>query len=211
MDLFGGHSLVSVIESVGYIGLFLLVFAESGLLLGFILPGDSLLIAAGFVASQGYLNLLVMITVAAVAAIIGDSVGYLFGKKIGPKIFKKEDSWLFHKDHLIKAEEFYEKHGSKTIIIARFIPFVRTFAPLLAGVGKMTYKKFVTYNIIGGITWSISFIVLGFYFGKLVPDVKDFIMPILVVLGVLMVISVLVHFLWRKHQKNKLLKDVAGE
>jgi membrane-associated protein len=127
MGIFEGENLINLIKAVGHLGLFAIVFAESGLLFGFFLPGDSLLFTAGFLASQGHLNIFAVDILVWVAAILGDNVGYAFGKKVGPRIFKKEDSLLFHKDNLMRAEKFYEEHGPKTIIFARFMPVIRTF------------------------------------------------------------------------------------
>lgn len=188
MDFFSGENLINLIKTVGYVGLFFIVFAESGLLIGFFLPGDSLLFTAGFLAGTGILNVYALIVITAVAAILGDSTGYAFGLKVGPKIFKREDSMLFHRNNLEKAQQFYKVHGAKTIVLARFIPFVRTFAPILAGVGKMEYGKFLTYNLIGGILWSVSMPVAGFFLGKVVPDIDQYLLPI--ILGII-VVSVL--------------------
>ena len=129
--------LIAIIKTTGYIGIFSIIFAESGLLIGLFFPGDSLLFTAGFLASQGFLRISILMAGSFVAAVIGDSVGYSFGLRMGPKIFKKEDSFFFHKDHLLRAQNFYAKHGGKAIILARFMPIVRTFAPILAGVGNM--------------------------------------------------------------------------
>jgi membrane-associated protein len=201
MDFFSGENLIALIKAVGYIGLFLIIFAESGLLIGFFLPGDSLLFTAGFLASQGYLNIYGLIVLVAAAAIIGDSVGYTFGLKVGPKIFKKEDSLLFHKDNLMKAEKFYEDHGPKTIVLARFIPFVRTFAPILAGVGKMHYKTFLSYNIIGGLLWAISIPIAGFFLGRLIPDIDKYLLPIILGIIVLSVAPSLYHLIRSRKKK----------
>ena len=164
--------IVTLVETVGYVGLFAIIFAESGLFFGFFFPGDSLLFTAGLLASQGYFNFYILAIILAVAAIAGDSVGYLFGKKIGPKIFKKEDSFFFHKKHIEKTHSFYEKYGSKTIILARFVPIVRTFAPILAGVGEMKYKTFIKFNIVGGLIWSIGITFLGYYLGTKIPVIE---------------------------------------
>src|SRR3989344_1329775 len=187
--------LINLIKTIGYFGLFGIIFAESGVLAGFFLPGDSLLFTAGFLASQGYLNLWFLIGVTFVGAVLGDSFGYAFGRRMGPAIFKKEDSRFFHKDNLEKAERFYDKHGKKTIVIARFIPIVRTFAPILAGVGKMRYKTFLMYNIIGGAIWTIGLNILGFYIGNVVPGIDRYILPIV---GLIILISIapgIFHFL----------------
>ena len=190
--------LINLIKTIGYFGLFGIIFAESGVLAGFFLPGDSLLFTAGFLASQGYLNLWLLIGVTFIGAVLGDSFGYAFGRRVGPAIFTQENSRFFHKDNLGKAERFYEKHGKKTIVIARFIPVVRTFAPILAGVGKMQYKTFLTYNIIGGAIWTIGLNILGFYIGNIVPGIDRYILPIV---GLIILISItpgIFHFLKKR-------------
>jgi len=160
-----------IIQTVGVLGLFFIIFAESGLFFGFFLPGDSLLVTAGLLASQGYFQILVLGFLLMFAAILGDSVGYWFGKKVGPSIFKREDSLLFKKSHLTKAHKFYENHGGKTIILARFIPIVRTFAPIVAGAAGMDYKNFISFNIIGGIGWVWGMLLLGYFLGSAIPNV----------------------------------------
>jgi len=177
--------LVELIKIAGYLGLFAIVFAESGLFFGFFLPGDSLLFTAGFLASQDYLNIFWLAPLMFVAAVLGDNVGYWFGKKVGPRIFKREDSLFFHKKYLVKAREYFEKYGAKTLIIARFIPAVRTFAPIFAGVGEMNYRKFVVYNIVGGFLWAVGLTVLGYLLGSTIPDIDKYIVPI--VLGIIVV------------------------
>src|SRR5438105_941981 len=146
-----------LILSAGYVGLFLIIFAESGLFFGFFLPGDSLLLTAGLLASRGVagLNIFVLIPLLFVAAVLGDSVGYWFGAKTGPRIFIRDDSLLFRRKNLVAAKAFYEKHGGKTIVLARFMPFIRTFAPIVAGAAEMHYRYFLSYNLIGGALWSI--------------------------------------------------------
>lgn len=192
--------LVELIKLAGYLGLFAIVFAESGLFFGFFLPGDSLLFTAGFLASQGYLNIFWLVPMLFVAAVLGDSVGYWFGKKVGPKIFKREDSLFFHKSYLEKARAYFEKYGPKTIIIARFIPAVRTFAPIFAGVGQMEYKKFLTYNIVGGFLWAVGLTVLGYLLGNTIPDVDKYIVPIVLGIIVLSVLPPIFHF-FKKDEK----------
>ncbi len=149
MDFFFNFNLVTFIKAAGYLGIFGVVFAESGLLFGFFLPGDSLLFTAGFLASEGYFNVLFLLTLCFLGAILGDSFGYAFGKKTGEKLFAAEDSLIFKKAHLERARIFYEAHGGKTIMLARFMPIVRTFVPIVAGVGMMKYRDFLFYNIIG--------------------------------------------------------------
>jgi len=168
-----------IIETLGLIGVFSAVFAESGLFFGFFLPGDSLLFTAGFFASQGFLNIYVLTIGAFIFAVLGDSVGYWFGKKIGPKIFTKEESLFFNKKHIDRAQKFYEKYGNKTIILARFVPIVRTFAPILAGVGRMKYRNFLSYNIVGGFVWSFGVTLGGFVLGNLIPNVDRYLLPII--------------------------------
>jgi membrane-associated protein len=153
-----------------YLGLFGIVFAETGLAIGFFLPGDSLLVVAGLFAAAGKLNLaLLMITIFA-AAVIGDAVGYLSGKKAGQALFTRPKSRFFNPKHIQRAHEFYEKHGGKTIIIARFVPIVRTFAPIVAGAANMSYRQFVTYNVVGGFAWVVSMVLAGYFLGGLVEQ-----------------------------------------
>lgn len=177
--------LIELIKAAGYLGLFAIVFAETGLLVGFFLPGDSLLFTAGIMAAEGYLDISILLVVLAGAAIIGDSAGYAIGKKLGPRVFSKENSLLFHKDHLLKAERFFEQHGPKTIIIARFVPIIRTFVPTIAGVGKMNYAKFLTYNVFGGLFWVLSVTLLGYWLGLKVENIEKFIIP-----GVILIILI---------------------
>lgn len=180
--------LTEIIKTIGYFGLFGVVFAESGLLFGFFLPGDSLLVTAGLLASQGYFDIRILVTLLVFAAIAGDSVGYWFGYKIGPKIFKRDDSLLFNKKHLTDANNFYKKHGGKTIILARFMPFIRTFAPIVAGVGKMEYAKFLSFNIFGGLFWVTSMSLIGYYLGNSIDNIDKYLLP---VIGLIIFASVL--------------------
>jgi membrane-associated protein len=165
-----------------FIALNVIVFVETGLLIGFFLPGDSLLVITGLICANescGWSLPLLLATLSA-SAILGDSVGYWIGYKTGPKIFSREKSFFFHKDHLLKAQQFYEKHGGKTIILARFVPFLRTFAPVVAGVGKMEYKQFLFYNVFGGIAWVLSMVLAGRYLPQLLnPVLQPIIDPML--------------------------------
>lgn len=180
MEALLGWDLVALVKTAGYAGLFGIVFAESGLFIGFFLPGDSLLFTAGFLASQGFLNIWILAPLVFIAAILGDSVGYAFGKKVGPAIFRKEESLLFHKDHIERARLFYEKHGGMTLVLARFLPIIRTFAPILAGVGRMRYGTFVLYNITGAALWSLGLSMLGYYLGSAFPDIDRYLIPIII-------------------------------
>jgi len=195
-----GFNLKNLILTTGYFGLFFIVFAESGLLFGFFFPGDSLLITAGLLASQGYLEIKLLILITILAAILGDTVGYWFGKKTGPRIFKKEDSLLFHKKNIIKANEFYKKHGGKTIVIARFLPFIRTFAPIVAGVGEMDYLRFLSFNIFGGIFWVLTTCLAGFFLGNIIPNIEEYFLLIILVVIFISALPGMIHF-WKEYRR----------
>ncbi len=162
------ESFVHLITSFGVFAILLVVFAESGLLIGFVLPGDSLLFTAGYMVQQNpqHIDIHIFALLVFAAAVLGDSVGYSFGHKVGRKLFEKENSRFFKKKYLKQTEKFYDKHGSATIVLARFVPIVRTFAPIVAGASKMHYKTFLTFNLIGGFLWSSLFVYLGFYAGE---------------------------------------------
>ena len=181
--------LESTLQTIGLIGLFAIVFAESGLFFGFFVPGDSLLFTAGLLSSQGHLAPLPVILVGCfVAAVAGDQVGYLFGARVGPSLFRRPDSRIFKQEYVEKARAFFERHGSKTIVLARFVPIVRTFAPILAGVGEMQYRTFVTFNLIGGLLWAVGVTSLGYILGETAPWVEDY---LLLVIAVIILLSVL--------------------
>ena len=199
-------NLAHFIETIGYLGLFAIIFAESGLLIGFFLPGDSVLFTAGFFAPQNILSLPFFIVTCFTAAVLGDNVGYAFGKRIGPRLFKREDSLLFHKKNIAKAQEFYEKYGAKTIVIARFMPVVRTFAPIVAGIGEMNYKKFVTFNFLGAVLWAIGLNLAGYFLGKSIPDVDKYLLPIVLVIVILSVLPSAIHILKDPHHRQEILK-----
>lgn len=188
-----------LIESVGFYGghlvVWTIIFAESGLLVGFFLPGDSLLFTAGFLASQGYLNIFALIIGCFIFAVLGDNVGYATGKRFGPKLFSKEDSWFFSKKNIIKAQTFYDKHGIRTIILARFLPVIRTFAPIVAGIGKMEYTTFFKFNLIGGFVWTFGLSMLGFILGKSIPNVDKYLPLITLAIVIISVIPSLLHLL----------------
>jgi membrane-associated protein len=170
LDLMAILTTIFEVAGIGYIIIFAIIFSESGLLIGIFFPGDSLLFTAGLLASRGVLNVWILIAITFVAAVSGDSVGYAFGHKVGPMLFKRENSRIFKKENLLRAESFYERHGSKTIVLARFIPIIRTFAPIVAGVGKMKYRTFIVYNVVGGALWSLSVPLIGYYLIKLLPE-----------------------------------------
>ncbi|OGK17458.1 hypothetical protein A3D80_02600 [Candidatus Roizmanbacteria bacterium RIFCSPHIGHO2_02_FULL_40_13b] len=197
--------LKTILPSIGYLGIFAVIFAESGLLIGFFLPGDSLLFTAGFLASQHIFDIHILAFICFIAAVIGDSVGYAFGHKVGRRLFHKKDSLLFHKDNLEKANTFYKKHGRKTIIIARFMPVVRTFAPIVAGIGEMEYKTFLSYNVIGGALWALGLTYAGYYLGKSIPDVDKYLLPIILLIVFLSVAPTAIHILKDPQNRKQLL------
>lgn len=189
----------------------LIIFAESGLLIGFFLPGDSILFTAGFLMLSGVhlpfnINLAVLIFFA--AAVLGDSVGYAFGNKLGPKVFTRPNSLLFRQENIQRANDFYEKYGGKTIIFARFVPIVRTFAPIVAGVGSMTYKKFLTFNVIGAGLWAAGVTYLGFFLGagleKMGINIDTVLLPIIAIILIASISPALYHLLKDKKQRTAL-------
>ena len=184
---------------------FAIVFAESGLFIGFFLPGDSLLFSAGILASQGFIPIIPLTIGCFVAAVAGDSVGYWFGHTYGRKIFEEEKLPLVKKHHIEKAEAFYEKHGRKTIIIARFVPIVRTFAPIVAGIGKMDYKTFISYNIIGGLVWGVGMTIAGYFLGSFIPpdEVDKYLLPIIFLIVVISVLPAVYHIMQEKRSGKK--------
>lgn len=198
-----------------YFGLFAIVFAETGLAIGFFLPGDSLLVVAGLFAAAGKLNLWVMWISLFIAAVIGDAVGYYSGKKIGPTIFSRPKSRFFNPEHLKKAHTFYEKHGGKTIIIARFVPIVRTFAPIVAGAADMRYRDFVLYNITGGFFWVTSMLLAGYFLGGIVEQIaqswfgvpnfklEDHIDKVVIIVVFLSILPMIIEYLKHKFGKKE--------
>jgi membrane-associated protein len=167
------YSFPELIRLGGYTALIAIVFIETGLMFGFFLPGDSLLVTAGLFAATGELNIYILLGSLSIAAIARDSVGYYIGHKTGKTLFKKEDNLFFKKKYLLKAQEFYDKHGGKTIVLARFVPIIRTFAPVVAGIGTMKYKRFLFFNVFGGILWVSSMTLLGYFLGKSIPNIEQ--------------------------------------
>ncbi|MBY0294381.1 VTT domain-containing protein [Patescibacteria group bacterium] len=191
---------IQIVETLGYIGIFSIVLAESGIFIGFFLPGDSLLMTAGLFATQGTLSIVTLLIIVPIAAILGDSIGYSFGKFIGPRLFTKEDSWLFNKKHIERSRKFYEKHGPRAVLIARFIPIVRTFVPIIAGVGEMKYSKFLMYNIVGGFLWADIFLLAGYFLGQMIPNLEVYILPIVAVIILLSILPI--GWEWYKERKE---------
>jgi len=204
--MFSGDSLIELIKAVGYFGIIGIVFAESGLFFGFFLPGDSLLFTAGFLASQSYLNVVILAIGTFIAAVAGDSVGYSFGRKVGKKLFERESSFLFNKKSLTKAQDYYDKHGSKTIVLARFVPIVRTFAPIVAGAADMKYKTFISYNLIGGLLWTQSMVWGGFFLGSIIPDVDKYMLPIIALIIIVSLIPAIKEYISAKRASGKASK-----
>ena len=202
-------SFTELIPALGYIGITAIIFAESGLLIVFFLPGDSLLFTAGFLASQHIFDIKILTILSFIAAVLGDSVGYLFGQKVGKKLFQRKDSLIFHKDHLIKARQFYEKHGKKTIVLARFLPIIRTFAPIVAGMGDMKYSVFIVFNIVGGMIWAVGLTLAGYFLGNLIPDVDTYLFPIVIGIIMLSVSPHLIHIIKNKKDRIQLIRTLV--
>ena len=194
----------ALVQAAGYVGLTAIIFTETGLLIGFFLPGDSLLVTAGLLASQPEfgLNVYVMGLILSIAAVAGDTVGYHIGKVSGPRIFSREDSLFFHKKHLIRAQEFYEKHGGKTIVLARFMPIIRTFAPVVAGVGNMKYRTFIAYNVFGGVFWVWSMLFTGYFLGRLIPGIDKHIEKIIILVIFLSILPGIIAWLREKRRAS---------
>jgi len=192
------HFLTDVrglVQAGGYIALAIIVFAETGLMVGFFLPGDSLLVTAGLFAAKGDLNIVTLNALLIVCAIAGDATGYFIGWKLGPALFKKEDSLLFKKKHLIATHDFYERHGGKTIIIARFVPVVRTFAPVVAGMANMKYRHFALFNVIGGVAWVFSMTMIGYLLVTLFPATEKHIETVIIIVIFVSLLPGLIEYL----------------
>lgn len=202
-----------LIETFGLIGILTIVFAESGLLIGFFLPGDSLLFTTGLLVTTGkYLTqpLWLVCLLIVLAAVIGDQVGYLFGRKVGPSLFKRPDSRLFKQENVEKAHEFFEKYGPKSLVLARFVPIVRTFTPIIAGVSQMNYRSFVIFNIIGGTLWGAGVTLLGASLGK-VDFVHAHIESILILIVLLSVLPIVIEYLRARRSSDRGSSDEDGE
>jgi len=198
----GAYSLDWLIQWGGYSLLFAIVFAETGLLIGFFLPGDSLLITAGLLAAAGTLNIWWLNVLLIVAAVVGDSVGYAIGRRLGPRLFTREKSLLFNPAHVERTRRFYEKYGAKTIVIARFVPIVRTFAPVLAGVGQMEYRRFIFYNVAGGVGWVVSMTWAGYFMGQSIPNIGSHIHIVVLIVIVLSLIPIAVEVLRERGRRS---------
>ena len=200
-DLF--HQLTDVrqlVQAGGYVGLTLIIFAETGLLIGFFLPGDSLIVTAGLLAAQPQFGLHIWLLglLLTVAAILGNSLGYAIGKYSGPRLFTRDDSLLFKKKHLFRAHEFYEKHGGKTLVLARFMPIVRTFVPVFAGMAEMDYKSYTAYNVLGAVLWIWSMLFIGFVLGRYIPGVEHHIEKVIIAVILVSLLPGLIS--WRREK-----------
>jgi membrane-associated protein len=194
----------AIIAWGGYVGLTAIIFAETGLLVGFFLPGDSLLVTAGLLAATtGVFNVWLLGLLLTVASVLGNSVGYAIGKATGPRLFSREDSLLFNKKHLYRAHEFYERHGGKTVIIARFMPIVRTFVPVVAGMGGMDPKKYTFYNLVGGIGWIWSMLLIGYFLGSYIPGVDQHIESVIIIVVALSLLPGVIGWLKAKRDAKR--------
>ena len=198
----GRYSLDDLVHWGGYVVLVVIVFTETGLLVGFFLPGDSLLITAGLVAATGYLNIWWLIGLLILAAVAGDSVGYAIGRRLGPRLFTRPKSLLFNPRHVERTRAFYARHGARTIVIARFVPIVRTFAPVVAGVGQMEYRQFVFYNVAGGVGWVTSMTWAGYFLGQVVPNISERIHIVVVIVIALSLIPIVVELVRERRRRS---------
>ena len=175
-----------------------IVFAETGLFVGFFLPGDSLLVTAGIFAASGHLNLLLLLSVVSLCAVAGDQVGYFIGRSAGDALYRKEDSFFFRKKHLVRAHDFYEKYGGKTIVLARFVPIIRTFAPAVAGAARMNYRRFVFFNVFGGVLWVWSMVLIGYFLGSKIPGISQHIEAVIVIVVAVSILPGIIE--WLRHR-----------
>lgn len=197
------YNVEGLIKWAGYVGLFAIIFAETGLLIGFFLPGDSLLVTAGLFAATGELNILYLNLLLIPAAILGNSLGYWIGLKSGPKLFKREQSLLFRKDYLIKTHNYFEKHGAPVLIVTRFMPILRTFSPVVAGIGEMDYKKFFYFNVIGAFAWISSLSLIGYFLGRTIPNIDKHIEKVILVVIFLSMLPAIIKFVKHRLIKKK--------
>jgi len=192
------YDVRGIIEWGGLVLLTVIIFTETGLLFGFFLPGDSLLVTAGIFAAAGALDIVTVLAVLSVAAVSGDQLGYWIGLTTGPRIFSREDSIFFHKRHAERAQKFYDRHGGKTIILARFIPIIRTFAPVVAGVGKMQYRRFVAYNVVGAVLWVWGLTLAGYALAKSIPNIEKHIHLVIAIVIFLSILPPIIEVLKAK-------------
>lgn len=206
-SLYNPEKLTDLIRSGGYLVLAAIVFAETGLFIGFFLPGDSLLFLAGLVAAKGFFDVTILMVLLSAMAIVGDAVGYAIGFRTGVALYKREDSLWFRKKHLHYAREFYEKHGGKAIVLARFVPFARTFAPVVAGIGQMSYPRFAAFNVFGGIFWVVSMVLAGYYLGQ-VAWIRDNLEKVVLLIVFLSITPIL--YEWGRHRFRERARKSSG-
>lgn len=187
--------LMPLVKLIGYPGLFTVVFLESGVFFGFFLPGASMLFTAGLLASQGFFNIFILVPLLTLAAILGDSAGYWFGATVGYRLFLRPNSRFFRHEHLERAKQFYERHGVLAIVLARFLPIVRTFAPIVAGVVRMQYRTFLAYNVVGALLWAAGVTSIGYYLGATIPGVQTYLTPIVLAIVIATCIPVVREYL----------------
>ena len=210
MESFLGININVFLQTTGLVGVIAVIFAESGLLIGFFLPGDSLLFTAGFLASQHVFSITLLVVGCIIAAIVGDNVGYVFGNRVGKKIFTRDDSFFFRKQHLARAKIFYETYGPKTIVLSRFIPVIRTFAPIVAGAGEMNYRTFLLYNAMGGALWAGGMTMLGYALGSLIPNVDRYLLPLVILIALLSFLPPLISVLKNKNNRQAIWTWMKG-
>jgi len=189
---------VAIVQAGGYLGIAIVIFAESGVLLGIFFPGDSLLFAAGLLSASGFFSFIPLVLVVVIAAILGDSIGYWFGAKVGYAFLKRPDSRFFKQEYVTRTQKFFITYGGRAIILARFVPIIRTIAPILAGVGSMTYRKFLSYNAIGGCLWGAGMVSLGYSLGSIIPNSENYILPISLVIIVISFLPIFIEFIRNK-------------
>lgn len=204
-------NLPELIQWAGFVGLTIIIFSETGLLVGFFLPGDSLLVTAGLLGARGHFNVYSLAPLLTLAAICGNSTGYLIGRATGPRIFRREDSLLFNKKHAIRAHEFYERHGKKTIILAQFMPIIRTFSPVVAGVGGMPFRQFITYNVAGAIVWIWSMVFTGYFLGRYIPGIDKHIEIVVIVVILISILPGIISGIRNRSRSNTKEAEAVAE
>lgn len=207
------EGLLEFITGLGWLAVLAVIYAESGLLIGFFLPGDSLLFTAGFLVHEGIftINIHIFVLLLFIAAVAGDSTGYAFGSRVGRKLFERENSRLFRKENLERAEAFYKKHGAKTIVLARFIPVIRTFAPIVAGMSSMKYRTFLIYNVIGAFIWTAGFTYLGYYAGRLLNELGINIELAVILIIILSTLPIIIHPIMDRKKREYLMQATKRE
>ena len=208
LSLFDPVQLITVLKVIGYVGIFLIIFAESGLFFGFFLPGDSLLVTAGILAADQVFNFPLLLLIVIAAAVLGDTVGYSFGFFLGKKLFARESSFFFRKEHLLQARKFYDKHGPKAVVLSRFVPVARTFVPIVAGTASMHYGTFLRYNLIGGVTWTVLMLGLGYTLGKRIPNIQSYILPCIALVIVISFLPVIFEVVKERRASKKKLSEI---